>query len=441
MTVASMVGSRFSVLLTLVAVLVVSGSLGGCAGSTDSDRVTIIGPWVGAEELLVRQMLEVFEQQTGIQVDYSGTSAVDQVLQAAVQEGSPPDVAVLPSLGDAAKYRAGLKRLDGIVADEWSHDYSPQWQHLARAGMDGLYTIPAKVDLKGLVWFTSKHPPRQVPRTFEELMAFGRDVAAGGATPWCMGVSAQSTSGWPGTDWIETILLRRSGVDVYQQWATGQLSWTAPEVRQAWTTWGQVVAEPGQVRGGSMAALLTEFGDAARPMFADEPGCLMEHQASFISGYYSGYDGAPTRGTDFDFFPFPPFGGAHADTAGEPRAVAADMASMFNDTPQARALMKFLVSEQAQRQWPAAALYSASTRVPAAEYEPFDRRIATELTGTAPLCFDASDLMPTTMRSAFYRAVLEYLSDPGRLDLLLGELDQVRTGIPGDHWLTAACAR
>jgi len=93
---------------------------------------------------------------------------------------------------------------------------------------------------------TSKRPPRQVPRTFEELTALSRDIAAGGATPWCMGVSAQSTSGWPGTDWIENILLHQSGLDVYQEWATGRLPWTSPQVRQAWTTWGQVVADPGQ---------------------------------------------------------------------------------------------------------------------------------------------------------------------------------------------------
>ena len=441
MTAASMMRSRFPVLLALVLVLIAAGGLGGCASAEEGGRVTILGPWAGAEERPVRQMLEIFEQRSGIQVDYIGTAAVDQVLQSAVQQGSPPDVAVLPSLGDVARYRAELKPLDGMVGEEWVDDYSRQWRHLATAGMDALYAVPMKANLKGLVWFNRQHPPRQVPRTFDELTALGRETATSGATPWCIGVSAQSTSGWPGTDWIENILLHQSGMDVYEQWASGQLSWTSPEVVQAWTTWGQVVAGPGQVRGGSTAALLTEFGDAARPMFADEPGCLMEHQASFMAGFYSGYDGNPRRGTDFDFFPFPTFGAPDADTTGQPRAVAADMASVFNDTPQSRALLRFLVSEQAQRQWPAAAFFSASGGVSAADYDPFDLRIATELTGAAPLCFDASDLMPASMRGAFYRAVLEYLSDPGSLDVLLGELDQVRGGITRDHWLTAACGR
>jgi alpha-glucoside transport system substrate-binding protein len=117
------------------------------------------------------------------------------------------------------------------------------------------------------------------------------------------------------------------------------------------------------------------------------------------------------------------------------------MASMFNDTPEARELIRFLASAEAQKQWPETNAFSASTAVPADVYDPVGERIAADLTGAAPLCFDASDVMPTTMRGAFYRAVLEYLADPGQLDLLLGELDQIRTTIPGDQWLTVACGR
>ena len=440
MTVAFMFRSRFSVLPVLAVMLLANGVLAGCADSADRGRVTILGSWSGVEEAQFRRTLDAFRQETDIQVDYIGTRAVGQVLQSNLQNGTPPDIAILPNLGDVVRYRAELTPLDeSIVGEGWTR-YSPQWRQLAQAGMSRLYAVPVQANLKGLVWFNRNHPPRQVPNSFEELTTLGRDIAAGGATPWCMGVAAQSTSGWPGTDWVENVLLRQSGMDAYQQWAAGQLPWSSPQVRQAWTTWGQVVTEPGQVRGGSTAVLLTEFGDAARPMFADEPGCLMEHQASFMSGFYSGYEGSPERGTDFDFFPFPSFG-AQPDATGVAREVSADLASMFNDTPQARELIRFLVSEQAQRQWPEANAFSPSSAVPADVYDPVGRRIAGELTGAAPLCFDASDLMPAAMRGAFYRAVLEYLSDPGQLDVLLGELDQVRTEIPREEWLTVACGR
>jgi alpha-glucoside transport system substrate-binding protein len=435
MTAIPVFRSRCSVLLVLAFMLIAGG---GCAGSAGPARVSILGSWSGAEEAQFRRVLETFEQQNGVQVDYIGSAAVVQVLQAGMQKGTPPDIAILPNLGDVARYRDELTPLDASIVGE----YSRQWQELAKAGMGHLYAVPVQANLKGLVWFNREHPPPQEPRTFEELTALGRGIAASGATPWCMGVASQSTSGWPGTDWIESILLRQSGMDAYEQWAAGRLPWTSPQVRQAWTTWGQVVTEPGQVRGGSTAALHTEFGDAARPMFAEQPGCLMEHQASFISGFYSGYDETPQRGTDFDYFPFPPFGGAHADTAGAPREVSADLAGVVNNTPQARELIRFLVSAEAQRLWSEANAFSASSAVSAAEYDdPVGKRIAAELAGAAPLCYDASDLMPAAMRGAFYRAVLEYLSDPARLDILLGELDQVRSGIPPEHWLTVACER
>jgi alpha-glucoside transport system substrate-binding protein len=430
----TMTRSRLPTLLVLPVIIAVIAGLAGCAGSTDAGRVSILGSWSGAEKDQFHHALDAFTRQTGIQVDYIGSPAVAQVLQSDVQEGTPPDIAVLPSPGDLVRYRAELTPLDDIVGDNWTGGYSPQWQRLAKAGMDKLYAVPVQANVKGLVWFNRAHPPQPVPTSFDELMTLSRTVAAGGGTPWCIGVSAQSTSGWPGTDWIEDILLHQSGTEVYQQWVAGTLPWTSPQVRQAWTTWGAVVTGPGQVRGGPKAALLTEFGDAARPMFADPPGCMMEHQASFMSGFYAGYDGNPRRDTDFDFFL--PFGNAEA----QPRAVSADLAGVFNDTPQARALIKFLVSKEAQRQWPAANAFSASTAVQPTEYgDQVARRIAAELTGTAPLCFDGSDLMPATMRGVFNRAVLEYLSDPARLDILLGQLDKIRAELPGDQWLTVAC--
>ncbi|CRK56668.1 Alpha-glucosides-binding periplasmic protein AglE precursor [Alloactinosynnema sp. L-07] len=428
--------TRIPTLIVLTLVLMANAGLGGCATAPDNGKVTILGSWSGAEKERFDGALAAFTKLTGIQVEYIGTAAVGQVLESEVQKGTPPDIAVLPSPGDLARYRAELTPLDDIVGDSWTTDYSPQWQQLAKAGMDKLYAVPVQANVKGLVWFNTKRPPRPRPNTFQDLMTLSTALAAAGESPWCMGVSAQSTSGWPGTDWIEDVLLHQSGVDVYQKWVAGRLPWTSPQVRQAWTTWGAVVTTPGHVRGGPKAVLLTEFGDAAQPMFGDRPGCMMEHQASFIPGFYAGHKSKPRRGTDIDFFLLPPFEDAHAAS----RAVSADLAGVFKNTPQARALIRFLVSEQAQREWVAANAYSASTAVRPAEYgDQIAQRIAAELTGPAPLCFDASDLMPTAMRGAFYRAVLEYLSDPSRLDTLLQHLDKIRGELPTEQWLTVAC--
>jgi alpha-glucoside transport system substrate-binding protein len=433
----------------VAAALVACAVLAGCATATDAPHVSILGPWPegGAEAEQFHAALAAFERENHLKVDYTGSSAVAQVLQSEVQQGTPPDIAVLPSPGDVARYQHELTPLDvatrkkpnGIVGPSWTREYSRQWQQLARVGLPRLYAVPIKANLKGLVWFNRNHPPDPVPRTFAELSTLSGTLVAAGQTPWCLGVAGQTTSGWPGTDWIEDILLKQSGVDSYQQWVAGRLPWRSAQVRSAWTTWGDLVTGPGQVLGGPKAALLTDFSDAARPMFAARPGCLMEHQASFMSGFYAGYDQKPVPGKDFDFFPLPPVeAGTNAAAA---RPVSADLAGMFNDSPPAEALVSFLVSRSAQEEWPAVRAFSANKQVPATGYDALGKRVAADLTGPAPLCFDGSDLMPVIMRGAFYRAVLEYLADPSGLDTVLTELDQVRTGLAEDQWLTTACAR
>lgn len=308
----------------------------------------------------------------------------------------------------------------------------------AKLGTDSIYGIPVKVNLKSIIWFNPhvSHPSIQ---TWDQLVAFSDSVAKAGGTPWCMGMSWTPTSGWPSTDWIEDILLRQSGTDAYRNWALGTLPWTSPEVRKAWESWGGIAAT-----AGSRSALLTDFVDAGRPMFTNPPGCILDHEPSFIIPAYQAYDGKPQPGTDFDFFDFPNIGASPADATGGTFEVSADMASMLNDTPQARKLIKYLASDRAQKIWPHAGggAFSANKNVKLDVYpDDISKRIAQELTSAKTLCFDAADLMPATMRNAFYRAALEYLSDPSRLDTILNELNDVRRGIPREEWLDIPCGQ
>jgi alpha-glucoside transport system substrate-binding protein len=115
---------------------------------------------------------------------------------------------------------------------------------------------------------------------------------------------------------------------------------------------------------------------------------------------------------------------------------------MFHDTPATRRLMVYLAGEAGQRIWPSGGTtFSVHQGLVGQDVYRSDvtRRIATTLAKGTDLCFDASDLMPSAMTSAFYQAVLEYLAHPDRLDTLLGELEQVRRGIGRDQWLDLPC--
>ncbi|AXB43197.1 ABC transporter substrate-binding protein [Amycolatopsis albispora] len=416
------------------------------AGATGAPVLTVLASWEGAEEQAFRAVLDEFETESGIEVDYRGTRSVSQVLRSDVQKGRPPDIAVLPNPGELARYvdSGDLRPLGTEVLGERP---GPQWQPLQRLGTEADYAVVVKADLKSLIWYRRGSLPGAPPRTWAELAALSGDLSARGQAPWCLGMESQSTSGWPGTDWIEDILLRRSGPQVYQRWAAGELPWTSPEVRRAWEDWGQLVARPGAVRGGTHGALLLGFGDAAKPMFTTPPGCVLDHFASSRISGYQGYElpGRPKPGiAEFDFFPFPVVDGA-AEPSAEPAGVSADLAGMFADTPEARELMRYLASERGQAVWPsreAGGTFSINPNLldQGVYRDPLSERVARRLT-SGPWCFDASDMMPATMSDAFHRAVLDYLGDPGDLERLLEVLERVRAGIPADERLNLPCGR
>ncbi|XVS68050.1 ABC transporter substrate-binding protein [Actinosynnema sp. CA-299493] len=425
-----------AVRLVLAVALLASGA---CA-TTSSGTVTVMASWTGSEEDAFREVLDRFEAATGIGYEYRGTRAVDQVLAADVQRDAAPDVAVLPNPSVLAAYaRQGeLHPLDEVLGDQ-SGSYGPQWLTLQRVGRDRQYAVAVKADVKSTIWYATANADWPTPVTWEELVALSRRLGAEGRTPWCLGMGSPPVSGWPGTDWVEDILLHSAGPEVHREWASGRLAWTSPQVRQAWQAWGELVASPGAVRGGAQAALLTDFDDAGRALFANPPGCLLEYQASFAMGGYQAVEreggSTPRPGADFDFFPFP---------GGRVSSVSADLAGMFHDTPEARALIKFLASDEAQRIWPemrGGSVFSANKTVTDVYDDDLSRRIARRLT-TDPLCLDASDLMPARMTDAFYRAVLEYLHAPARLDALLADLDEVRASLndPG-QWLDVPCGQ
>ena len=48
------------------------------------------------------------------------------------------------------------------------------------------------------------------------------------------------------------------------------------------------------------------------------------------------------------------------------------------------------------------------------------------ITNAKTVRFDASDLMPSDMNAAFWKAILDYVQNPGNLDSILANLDKVR---------------
>lgn len=405
---------------TLVLAVVALLGLQGCATpQASAATVTVLGIWSGAEQRSFEKVLAHFEATANIDVRYVGTRALGQVLQAEVQKGTPPDIAILPTLGEFASFvrRGYLQPLDDVTGRQ-PDEYSQQWSDLESAGTGHRYAVTVKADFKSAIWYNRTRAPSPLPETFDQLSRLG--------LPWCAGMSSTPDSGWPGSDWVEDILLHQSGPAAYARWASGQGGWTEQPVIRAWQTWGELLD-----RQNKQSVLLTEFTDAGKPMFTQN-GCQLDHQASFIMSSYENDDyGRRVAGQDFDYFPFPRF------TPGDPPAglVSADLAGMFNRKPEAEQLMRFLASPEGQSIWPQeGSAFSVNRKVDLSVYkDEVRKRIALRLRSDEKLCFDASDLMPATLRTKFYRAVLEYINDRGTLDSLLRTLELARLDADADR--------
>jgi alpha-glucoside transport system substrate-binding protein len=407
--------------------------LAGTAACADDDdtaeggTVSVIGTWGGDEEDSFRAMVAPFEERTGIRVEYTGTRDINAVLTTGVASGILPDVAGLPGPGQMRQFaeRGALVPLDDVLdMDTYVAETSPGFVELGT--VDGqVYGVFIKAAVKGLIWYNTNAYDGTVPATWDELESIADGLATDDTRPWCVGLESGPASGWPGTDWIEDFVLRQSGPDVYDAWTFGEHPWNSPEIRAAFEAYGEVVSAD-RTHGGPAYVLNTGFGAAANPMFDDPPGCLFHHQASFMSDFFVNEAGAGAD--DFNFFLMPDIDPAYSGAM----TGAGDLFGMFNDTPQARALMQYLVTAEAQQIWVSRG-GAISGNITVADYpDEVSARSAELLGGVELFRFDASDLMPEQMNNAFWSAMLDFTQDPGRLDQILTRLDEVRADAYAD---------
>jgi alpha-glucoside transport system substrate-binding protein len=368
-------------------------------------------------------MVKPWEDQTGNTVKYTGTRDINTVLTTGVASGVLPDLAGLPGPGQMAEFaKAGaLKPLDGVLdVNTYKSETAPALVSLGT--VDGkLEGVFIKAAVKGLIWYNPKVHDYSAspPTTWDDLKTQAQANKGNAQAIWCLGLGSGAASGWPGTDWIEDIVLRQAGPDVYNNWWAGKVKWTDPAIKAAFQTYlTDVVANIADPTAAVDPQ--KDFSVAGDPLFASPPGCELFHQASFITGL--GAFKTKTAGTDYNFFPFPDI---NTQFAGGLEG-AGDLFGMFHDTDAAKSLMKYLVTAPAQDIW--VKLGGAiSANKNATDYpDDISKRSAALLSSAKSFVFDASDLMPTAMNAAFWTAMLTVTKDPSQLDATLANLDKVQ---------------
>jgi alpha-glucoside transport system substrate-binding protein len=425
-----MIGRKVTTLIGAAMVALMAVAACGSSSTASKGSVHVLAVWAAAEQDSFMATLKPFEDQTGIHVLYESTRDVDSVLATRIAAGNPPEIAALPSLASVIKYAGAgkLVQLDNGILDmnTMNAQYSPGWIKLGTIN-GKLYQIFAWASVKGLIWYNpTKFAAKgyQVPTTWADLMTLQAKIKADGTTPWCIAVASGAASGWPGSDWVKEIVLSQSGPAVYDSWWQGKTKWTDPAIKLAWTTWGSILGPNAtNVNGGSKTILSQPFGNGGDGLFKNPPKCYMHNQASFITDNFVKQDKA-VPGTDFKFFPLPDvdpqYAGAHVG--------GGDSFSMFKDTSQSRALIKYLTTPEAQAIWVkrGGKLSPNKTFDPASYPDDTTRQVAAVMTGAKIFDFDAGDLMPTAMFNAYWAAVLKFVANQNNLDAILANLDAVQ---------------
>lgn len=388
-------------------------SYGDLNGKTVSVYTSIVSP----EDQPQIDSYKPFEDCTGATVDYEGSREFEAQLQVRLQAGNPPDIAYIPQPG-LLKSLVGqypdlvIPASEGTVAnvDEF---FSPEWKEYGT--VDGtFYAAPLGANVKSFVWYSPSafaDAGYEIPTTWDALIELSDKIVADGGKPWCAGIGSGDATGWPATDWVEDVMLRTAGPDVYDQWVNHEIPFDDPQVAQALDQVASVLKNPDYVNGGLgdvSSIATTEFGDAGLPIL--DGTCYMHRQASF---YQANWPEGTTVAEDGDVFAFY-LPGASEDE--KPVLGGGEFVAAFADRPEVQAFQAYLASPEwanAKAQVSGPGWVSANTGLDPSNLEsPIDQLSAEILADEAAVFrFDGSDLMPSEVGAgAFWTEMTEWIA-------------------------------
>jgi alpha-glucoside transport system substrate-binding protein len=398
---------------------------GDLSGKTISVYTSIVTP----EDQPHIDSYKPFEQCTGAKVVYEGSKEFEAQLPVRVQAGSPPDLAYVPQPGLLAtlvRQTGAVKPAPAAVAANVDKNYPETFK--SAGSVDGtLYAAPLGSNVKSFVWYSPKTFQAKgytVPTTWDEMMALSDRIVAAGGKPWCAGINSGEATGWPLTDWLEDVMLRENGPQVYDQWVSHAIPFNSAQVSAALDRVGSVLKNPAYVNGGlgdASSIATTTFQDAGLPIL-DET-CYMHRQANFYAANWPAGTDISENG-DVYAFELPPINPAAPQTI----LVGAEFVAAFSDRPEVQAFQAYLSSPEwanekakagtalGQSGW-----VSANTGLdPANLASPIDRLTAEILQDQSnTFRFDGSDLMPGAVGSAtFWRGMTDWITGQSTRDSL-----------------------
>jgi alpha-glucoside transport system substrate-binding protein len=402
---------------------------GDCAafgqyGSHPGTTVTMYSSITDPEGQHLQDSWKQFEKCTGIKVAYTADKEFETALKTKVEGGNAPDIAILPQPGllqtfaTAGKLKPASDKLTETAKANWTKDW------VSYGTVDGVYfAAPMGANLKSLVWYSPKYFQKYgytVPTTWDDMLKLSDKMVADGHKPWCAGIESGTATGWPTTDWMEEVMLRMYGPDVYDQWVSHKIPFNDQKVQDVLAAVGKILKNPKYVNAGIgdvRSIATTAFQKGGLPI--EKGQCMLHQQASFYAANWDkGYKVAP----DGDLFAF--YEPTMNDKFGKPIEGGGEFVGAFADRPEVEALQLYLASGEwaTSRAKVASGWVSANQKVDKTAFtDPVDALSVQLLTDpSATFRFDGSDAMPASVGAGtFWTQMTQWIlgqSDKATLD-------------------------
>ena len=398
-------------------------------GKYKGTKVTMFGPFVDADQKKFESSIKDFEDKTGIDIQYEGSKEFEATINVRVDGGNAPDIADFPQPGLLASIAKTGKVVDltkVLDQEKLKKNYNQSWLDMGTMdGKDGkiMAGIWNRSNVKSLVWYPKKQFEEagyKVPETWDEMMALTEQIAKDGDPAWTIGIESGAATGWPGTDWIENIMLRTTTPENYDKWVKGELPFTSPEVKNAFELMSKIWMNKDYVYGGTKSIVTTAFGDAPKPMFENPPKAWFNLTGNFITSFFPE---TAKVDQDYDWFYLPPIDSKYS----KPVLVAGDIYAMFNDRPEVRAVMEFFTTGESIKSWVQSGGVIAPMNDASLDWytSESDRRMAKLVQDATTLRFDGSDLMPGKVGAGtFWKGMTDYVSGTVDLDGAMKEIQE-----------------
>jgi alpha-glucoside transport system substrate-binding protein len=397
------------------------GAVGEVGATVDNNQgdgdgvVTILGAYGGDEKENFEKALAPFEDESGIDIQYTEDTDFTTTIKTRVAAGDTPDIGFFPQPGGLLELaEAGNIQPIDTFLDYDAIDETLVPGLLESARLNGrVYGAPMRLAHKSIVWYPKKAwdaAGYKAPATLDELFELTEQIKGDGIeTPWCMAWNADQATGWVGTDWIEQFVLSVNGPEVYNQWTSHQIPFDDPQIVAAFDEFAKIAKEGDNVYGGAKTVVQTQVAEAMVPAFRNPPECMLERQGSFEISFLP----VPIQ-EDLDnevgVFPFP-----SAEGGGEapPILGGADLAALFNgDDEEAIEVMRFLTSDEFGVEWAQAGGWLSPHKTFDASNYPNEttRAIAQQAADAPQVVFDGSDVMPKEVGSGtFWTGMVDWV--------------------------------